>query len=70
MLADESEAKPPVIVLAIDQAEELFLGDGVQEGQALLELIRDLVSERSSEGHRAVHDQIGFLQPAGDCEGA
>jgi WD40 repeat protein len=44
MLADENEAKPPVIVLAIDQAEELFLGDGVQEGQALLELIRDLVN--------------------------
>ena len=27
-LADESEAKRRVIVLAIDQAEELFLGEG------------------------------------------
>ena len=42
MLADESEAKRPVIVLAIDQAEELFQGDGAREAQMLLELIRDL----------------------------
>ena len=35
VLADESKAKPPVIVLAIDQAEELFLGEGPEEGQAL-----------------------------------
>jgi conflict system STAND superfamily ATPase len=34
MLADESDAKRPVIVLAIDQAEELFLGEGAEEGQA------------------------------------
>jgi formylglycine-generating enzyme required for sulfatase activity len=45
MLADESDAKRPVIVLAIDQAEELFLGEGAEEGQALLALVRDLVRE-------------------------
>ena len=32
MLADESEAKRPVVVLAIDQAEELFLDRG-SEGE-------------------------------------
>ena len=45
MLPEEGEAKRPVIVLAIDQAEELFLGDGAKEGQALVELVRDLVVE-------------------------
>ena len=45
MLADESEAKPPMIVLAIDQAEELFLSDGAEEGEDLLGALRDLVKE-------------------------
>jgi tetratricopeptide (TPR) repeat protein len=45
MLTDKGGAKRPVIVLAIDQAEELFIGDGAKEGQALLELVRDLVKE-------------------------
>jgi tetratricopeptide (TPR) repeat protein len=45
MLPEEGEAKRPVLVLAIDQAEELLTGDGAKEGQALLELIRDLVKE-------------------------
>ena len=47
MLPEEEEAKRPVVVLAIDQAEELFLGDGAKEGQELLELIRDLLKEDS-----------------------
>jgi tetratricopeptide (TPR) repeat protein len=34
--------KPPTIVLAVDQAEELFRPEGAAEGAALLELIRDL----------------------------
>jgi tetratricopeptide (TPR) repeat protein len=37
--------KPPTIVLAIDQAEELFRPEGAAEGAALLELIRDLARE-------------------------
>lgn len=45
MLAAEADARRPVVVLAIDQAEELFLGQGANEGQALLGLIRDLVKE-------------------------
>ena len=47
MLPEEGDAKRPVVVLAIDQAEELFLGDGAKEGQALLELVRELVKEDS-----------------------
>ena len=34
--------KPPAVVLAIDQAEELFRPEGATEGGALLELVRDL----------------------------
>jgi tetratricopeptide (TPR) repeat protein len=45
MPRDEGEAKRPVIVLAIDQAEELFISDGTKEGQALLEFVRELVKE-------------------------
>ena len=39
--------KPPAIVLAIDQAEELFRPEGAAEGAALLALIRDLTREDS-----------------------
>jgi TIR domain/AAA ATPase domain len=43
-LADSDSNKPPTIVIAIDQAEELFRTEGAQEGAALLELIHDLAS--------------------------
>ena len=39
--SDESE-RPPVIVVAIDQAEELFRADGRDESEALLALLADL----------------------------
>jgi class 3 adenylate cyclase/tetratricopeptide (TPR) repeat protein len=39
----DNSVKRPAIVLAIDQAEELFRADGGVEGAALLGLIRDLV---------------------------
>jgi hypothetical protein len=51
LAADAPDIRPPVIVLPIDQAEELFLGDSAGEGQALLELVRDL----------AILDQPGFI---------
>ena len=35
---------PPTIVIALDQAEELFRAEGAQEGDKLLALLRDLVS--------------------------
>jgi WD40 repeat protein len=44
-LAEASGVKGPAVVLAIDQAEELFLSDGLAEGEALLGLVRDLTRE-------------------------
>jgi tetratricopeptide (TPR) repeat protein len=41
-LAEAESGKPPSIVIAIDQAEELFRPDGAEEGAALLALLRDL----------------------------
>jgi TIR domain len=37
-------AKPLTLVFVIDQAEELFRAEGASEGEALLALVRDLVS--------------------------
>jgi hypothetical protein len=39
---NEAAAKPPSIVIAIDQAEELFRGEGVSEANQLLEFVREL----------------------------
>ncbi|SDR64179.1 WD40 repeat [Rhizobiales bacterium GAS113] len=36
-------ARPPAIVIAVDQAEELFRADGAEEGAALLALLRELI---------------------------
>ncbi len=36
-------AKPPTLIIAIDQAEELFRAEGAAEGESLLTLLRDLV---------------------------
>jgi conflict system STAND superfamily ATPase/TIR domain-containing protein len=47
----ETSAPPPAIVVAIDQAEELFLAGGVKETTAFLTLVRELV----------VHDQPGVI---------
>ncbi len=38
-------AAPPAVVIAIDQAEELFRPEGAGEGATLLEFVRDLTSE-------------------------
>jgi hypothetical protein len=43
-LAAEDARKAPAIVLAIDQAEELFRADGAEENAALLALIRGLAT--------------------------
>jgi hypothetical protein len=43
--AAQDGLKPPAVVMAIDQAEELFRPDGAGEGEALLTLIRDLTRE-------------------------
>ncbi len=43
--AEGETTKPPIIVIAIDQAEELFRVEGAEESAALLGLIRDLTIE-------------------------
>jgi hypothetical protein len=35
--------KPPMLVLAIDQGEELFLADAQEEAQPFLKLLHDLL---------------------------
>jgi formylglycine-generating enzyme required for sulfatase activity len=44
-LSEDNGGKPPTLVLAIDQAEELFIGEGLGEGATLLGLVRDLVED-------------------------
>ena len=40
-------SKPPTLVLPIDQAEELFMSEGAQEGLGLLSLLRDMILSES-----------------------
>jgi formylglycine-generating enzyme required for sulfatase activity len=40
---EEAPAKPPTIILSIDQGEELFLAEGQDEAQPFLTLLRDLI---------------------------
>ncbi len=43
--ADEADRpKPPTLILPIDQAEELFLAEGAEEGERFLALLSDLLS--------------------------
>lgn len=43
-LQGESEAKPPTVVLPIDQGEELFLAEGATEAEVLLALLKDMLT--------------------------
>ena len=45
LIADDADAKPPMLVLAIDQGEELFLTDSALESTTLLNLLRELLSD-------------------------
>jgi TIR domain len=47
LVLDEAAARPPILVLSIDQSEELFLTDGAAEGANLLALLKDLLAEDS-----------------------
>jgi formylglycine-generating enzyme required for sulfatase activity len=42
-LDGETNAKPPILVIAIDQGEELFLAEAQAEARPLLALLRDLL---------------------------
>jgi formylglycine-generating enzyme required for sulfatase activity len=39
------EPKPPLLIISIDQAEELFLAEAHDEGQSFLSLLRDLLND-------------------------
>jgi tetratricopeptide (TPR) repeat protein len=43
-LPDGAATKPPTLVIAVDQGEELFRAEGSAEGEELLTLLRDLTS--------------------------
>jgi len=43
--ADDASARPPILVLPIDQGEELFLAEGAGEAAALLELLKGLIAQ-------------------------
>jgi hypothetical protein len=43
--AADADAKPPTLVLPIDQGEELFLAEGTSEAGNLLQILRGLVEE-------------------------
>jgi tetratricopeptide (TPR) repeat protein len=45
---NESQPQRPRVVLAIDQAEELFLAEGANEAETFLRLVRDLAADPSS----------------------
>jgi formylglycine-generating enzyme required for sulfatase activity len=45
--ADDTPHKAPVLILAIDQGEELFLSEGSKESTALLTLMRELLAEEN-----------------------
>jgi WD40 repeat protein len=45
LVADDANVSAPVLVLAIDQGEELFLTDGASESAALLNLLRELLAD-------------------------
>jgi formylglycine-generating enzyme required for sulfatase activity len=40
----EPDAKPPILVLPIDQGEELFLAEGATEAESMFGLLRDLLT--------------------------
>lgn len=46
-LPGEAQSKPPTLILAIDQAEELFSSDGQDEARGFLALLKQLIRSRS-----------------------
>jgi WD40 repeat protein len=44
-LAGDETERPPAIVIAVDQAEELFRSEGREESEALLAVLADLVND-------------------------
>ncbi|SDR51307.1 WD40 repeat [Paraburkholderia fungorum] len=71
--AEESTAaRPPMLVLAIDQGEELFIAESATESAAFLALLRDLMGDPESELLVLVtirSDAYEQLQTAKELEG-
>ncbi|WP_375778574.1 CHASE2 domain-containing protein [Bradyrhizobium sp. ma5] len=44
-IGDDAAVHDPTLVLAIDQGEELFLGEGAAEGAALLKIVQQLLAD-------------------------
>ena len=44
-LAAENTRKPPVVIIAVDQAEELFRADGAEESATFLKIVRNLAAQ-------------------------
>ena len=53
--------EPPTLVLAVDQAEELFQSEGGEEARALLELVRELASQDKPALDRSLHHPLRQL---------
>ncbi len=75
-LPGAAPSKPPALVLAIDQAEELFLTEGAGEAQALLTLVTELAQAQSftlivlftirSDQYERLQTAPQFAQAAGE----
>ena len=64
--AGDAEPKPPTLVIAIDQAEELFLRRGAGRGAALSRTAARRLLADGPARDRALHDPLGRLRaPAG-----
>jgi formylglycine-generating enzyme required for sulfatase activity len=70
---EAGRAKPPTLVLSIDQAEELFLAEGAEEAKSFLVLLRELVMADTSFAVIAIFtirsDKYEPLQVASQLEG-
>ena len=67
-----ASAARPTVILAIDQAEELFRADGSEQAEALLTLVRDLAHGREQQVITIFairSDSYDALQRAGPLEG-
>ena len=70
---DAKPRKPPTLVLAIDQAEELFLADGAEEADAFLDLLARRLLPRTTPALIVLFtirsDSYELLQTAKSLEG-
>jgi hypothetical protein len=70
LVLDEAAARPPILVLSIDQSEELFLADGAAEGATLLAVLKDLAAEDSPAVIPIVTIRSDFLRTAANGKSA